>query len=43
MWVDIDNYVEQGSGQKLVGPTWQELGFTRAGLRTAVTDTGAFS
>jgi hypothetical protein len=41
--VTIDNYVEQHSGEKTVGPTWQDLGFTRTGLRDAIAGTGAFS
>lgn len=39
----IDNYVEQSSGDKTVGPTWREVGFTKAGLRAAIADSGVFS
>lgn len=41
--VTVDNYVEQASGSKAVGPTWHDLGFTRGGLRDAIAGTGVFS
>lgn len=41
--VTIDDYVEQASRPKTVGPTWQQLGFTPAGIHAVISSTGEFS